>query len=346
MTADGPVGPGGGSHGSTVPVSGGAGSAGQAVLVSGGTGFVGTAVLRALAADARLAPGAVRALVRRVPAPERRVAGVTYLTGDLTDPRTLRGTCDGVRSLVHCASLISGDEAACTAVNVDGTRALLAEADRAGVRRTVQLSTTAVYGAGPHRDLAEDAAPTAPASPTSRTRLLAESAVRAAGGVVVRPPLVYGPGDVWVVPLLAELLRRVPALVGHGRARLSVVAVADLGRLLATLALDPAAVPEGSVHHAGHPDPVTLRDLVRELGRTVGLPVPEDGLDVAPYLERLAAVPGRASAHQARLLAEDRWYRSDVWALAGCPVGPGLATRLREAAPWYRERLAAAVTPV
>ncbi|MFE6282511.1 NAD-dependent epimerase/dehydratase family protein [Streptomyces sp. NPDC057877] len=314
------------------------------VLVSGGTGFVGTAVLRALTADPRLAPGAVRALVRRLPGPDRRVAGVTYLTGDLTDPHSLRGACDGVRSLVHCASLISRDEAACTAVNVDGTHALLAEADRAGVRRTVQLSTTAVYGAGPHRDLREDEVPPAPSSPTSRTRLLAERAVRAAGGVVVRPPLVLGPGDLWVVPVIADMLRRVPALVGHGRARLSVVGVTDLGRLLAALALDPGAVPAGSVHHAAHPEVVTLGGLVRELGRTLGLPVPVDGLDVPAYVERLNAVPGRATGHQAEILGEDHWYRSDVWARADCPVGPGLAARLREAAPWYREHLGTGAT--
>ncbi|MEU5098295.1 NAD-dependent epimerase/dehydratase family protein [Streptomyces sp. NPDC020996] len=308
------------------------------ILVTGGTGFIGSAVLRALAHDDA---STVTALVRRLPFPSDAVPGVEYTGGDLTDPASLRGACGGVDTVLHCASCVGGDEDRCRAVNVDGTRALLAEAARAGVRRTVLLSTTAVYGAGPHRGLTEHEREPAPASATSRTRLLAERAVRAAGGTVVRAPLVYGAGDVWVVPSLAELLDRVPALPEDGRARLSLVAVGDLARLLAALARDPGLAAPGTVHHAAHPDTLTLREFTGLLGDTLGLPVPSAGLPLDAYLARLAEAPGTVSAHQARLLAEDRWYRSTLWSLTGCPPGPGHAARLAEAAAWYRGHLAA-----
>ena len=307
----------------------------EAVLVVGGTGFIGSAALRALTGSQQR-PGMVKALVRRVPEVSEPVPAVEYVTGDLTDADSLRGVCHGIRTVLHCASYIGGDEARCRAVNVDGTHALLAETARAGVRRTVLVSTTAVYGARPHRDLAEHGHTPLPASPTSRSRLQAEQVVLAAGGTVLRAPLVYGTGDVWVVPSIAELLRRVPALPGDGSARQSLVAVDDLARLLAVLAWTPERIPPRSVHHAAHPHAPTLREFVSLLGDTVGLPVPTEVLALDDYLARLQEAPGRVSAHQAGLLAEDRWYRSALWSRVDCSTGPGHRVRLAEAAPWYR----------
>jgi nucleoside-diphosphate-sugar epimerase len=310
------------------------------VLVVGGTGFIGSAALRALTDDPRTTPDTVKALVRRVPETPDAIPGVEYITGDLTDPTSLQGACHGIHTVLHCASYIGADEESCRAVNVDGTHALLTEAERAGVQRTVLVSTTAVYGAGPHRDLTEHELTPTPASATSRTRLLAEQAVLATGGTVLRPPLVYGTGDVWVVPSIAELLRRVPALPEDGRARLSLVAADDLAGLLATLARAPGRVPPGTVHHAAHPHTPTLREFVTLLGDTLGLPVPADGLALDDYLSRLRETPGKVSTHQAGLLAEDRWYRSPLWSRTNFPPGPGHRVRLSEAAAWYRNSLA------
>ncbi|QKW08436.1 NAD-dependent epimerase/dehydratase family protein [Streptomyces sp. NA04227] len=315
-------------------------SAPRRILVTGGTGFIGSAVLRALVAGRE--PAHVVALVRQFPEPDARVwaAGVEYCAGDLTEERSLRGLCEGVDTLLHCASYIGPDAEANTRVNELGTHALLAEAARASVRRILYVSTTAVYGSGPHRGLAEDTRPPAPASPTSGSRLLAERAVLAAGGTVLRPPFVHGAGDKWVVPAVAELLHRVTALPDEGRALLSLVAVEDLARLIARLALSPEPLPPGA-HHAAHPVPVPLRELVARLVDLLGLPAPVESLPTEAYLERLRATPGRVAERQARMLSEDRWYRSALWERVGCPVGPGL-DRLAEHADWYRELLAPA----
>ncbi|MGW3117943.1 hypothetical protein ACWDBW_12505 [Streptomyces sp. NPDC001107] len=101
------------------------------------------------------------------------------------------------------------------------------------------------------------------------------------------------------VPDVAELLQRVPALPENGRALLSLVAVDDLARLLATLARATRAIPLGTVHHAAHPHPPILREFVALLGETLGLPVPQHGLALDDYLTRLHTTPGKVSAHQA-----------------------------------------------
>ncbi|WP_244409272.1 NAD-dependent epimerase/dehydratase family protein [Streptomyces albofaciens] len=296
---------------------------------------------------------------------------IDWARADLADAASLRGLCEGADVLLHLASDIGRDEEHCELVNVRGTAALVDEAVRAGVGRIVHLSTAAVYGAGPHSGLDVDEIPPAPVSAASRTRLAAEQPVLAAGGTVLRPGLVLGAGDRWVVPALAELLGRVPARWDGGRGLLSVVAVEDLARLFVRLALAPydtpgtpgasitsttpntstttgipgtPGIPSG-VYHASHPTPVSNGDLMDTLlAHDVfpDAPAALPDLSWSDCLQRLEAVPGRVSERQFALLARDHWYRSDeVWTAAACDPGPGPLARLADSADWYRTHLRA-----
>jgi nucleoside-diphosphate-sugar epimerase len=308
---------------------------GGTIVLTGATGFIGAYALRALLNRGRR----IRALVRHVP-DGRATAPVEWVHGDLTDPATVRGLCEGAGAVVHLASYIGGDERMCEAVNVDGTRALMAEATRAGVRRVVHLSTAAVYGAGPHRGLAVDEVPAEPVSAVSRTRLAGEAYAREAGAVVLRPGIVLGAGDRWVVPGLRELVERVPAEWDGGRALLSVVDVGDLARLITAAATGPRPVPPG-VYHVGHPEPVRIGDLLARLSALGVLPPrPAGDWPWPTCLERLRATPGHASERQFALVGRDHWYLADdIWKLTDEPPGPGPLSRLERAAEWYRDRL-------
>ncbi|OKK14313.1 autoregulator biosynthesis protein [Streptomyces sp. CB00455] len=311
------------------------------IVLTGATGFIGSAVLSELARIRdESAPDALwlRAVGRGGPRADGRAD--EWRVADLSDPRSLRGVCDGADIVLHLASLVGSDEQLCAAVNVGGTTALMTQARAAGAGRIVHLSTSAVYGPGPHRGIAVDGVPPAPVSGVSRTRLAAEGPALAAGAVVLRPGLVIGPGDRWVVPAIAQLLQSTRALPGAGRALLSLVAVGDLARLIARLALGHRPVG-GTVWHASHPDPVRAADLVRALAVRGVLPAVDQDLSEAECLERMRASGCRVSPRQLGLLAEDHWYDSAaIWAAAGCPPGPGAPARLDGAAPWYREYLA------
>ncbi|MEU7580450.1 NAD(P)-dependent oxidoreductase [Streptomyces sp. NPDC041068] len=312
------------------------------VVLTGATGFVGSAVLRELLA-ARPQEGGVRvrALARSVSG-RPSWPGLVWESADLTAPESLRDVGRDADVLIHLASLVSGDDATCTAVNVHGTGALMEEARRAGIGRIVHLSTAAVYGPGPHSgpDVGEIAP--APTSAASRTRLEGESAALAAGGTVLRPGLILGRGDRWVVPGLTELRTRVPAQWDGGRALLSMVDVDDLARLITALACAPGDGLPG-VHHASHPVPVRNLDLMTRLTALGVLdPVAEDWT-WQECLDRFARTPGRMSERQFSLLARDHWYRSEeIWRAAGCPEGPGPLARLADAAAWYRDQRASA----
>jgi nucleoside-diphosphate-sugar epimerase len=297
-------------------------------LLTGASGFVGSRV----AAAARLRPGVrVRQLSRQ------GAHGPDAVRGDLSDPPSLRGTCAGVDVLVHCATRISGDDAGVEAVNDHGTRALVEEAVRAGVRRIVYVSTAAVHGRGPFRGVRPGQAPIAPASATSRSRAAAERHVLDAGGLVLRPHLVYGEGDRWVVPGVAWLLGELSATVTGCTALQSMIDVSTLGRAVVAAALSPAH--DGGAHYVAHPEPVPVTELLGAVREELGVPGGDEAVDVATALERAAGSP--RALHHLSMLTVDHWFVDDgFWKDLDCPPGDGFAAGFRRAAPWYRSFLA------
>ncbi|MCY0938452.1 NAD-dependent epimerase/dehydratase family protein [Streptomyces sp. H34-S4] len=306
----------------------------RVIVLTGATGFIGSAVLDALTRR----PDVRVQAVARTPGAARE--GVEWVRADLGEPDSLRGLCEGGAALVNLAAYIGPDEERCHTINVLGGAALLAEAARAGVRRLVHLSTAAVYGSLPHRGIEVDEVSPDPVSAASRTRLAAEAPVLAAGGTVLRPGLVLGAGDRWVVPALAELIDRVPARWDGGRARLSVVDVGELARLIDVLATAPGPLP-GGIHHASHPIPVTTAGLMSALATEGILPAVQEDWPWDRCLEQLRSHPGRVTERQFSLLARDYHQRADpIWHLTRLRPTPEPLTLLPSAAPWYRTHLA------
>ncbi|MFE2266137.1 NAD-dependent epimerase/dehydratase family protein [Streptomyces griseosporeus] len=310
----------------------------ERVLVTGGTGFIGAHVVPLLRAAAPPGgPGpALRLLTHHRPGPHEPAPELETVHGDLADPRTLHGVCEGVTTVLHLAARVGGTEEECRAVNEEGTRALLAEAARSGVRRIVQLGTAAVYGDGDHRGAPEGTLPEAPVSATSATRLAGERLVLAAGGTVVRPYLVYGEGDRWVVPSLLRLLDRIPHWVDGATARLSLVSAPVLAAALTELALAPQP-SGGRVLHAGHPQPVSVRELLTTVCRALELELPEGDLTLAEARARLTDPAARRSLD---LLAHDHWYDSTrLWSTVTTRPGLPFTADFPTYAPWYRKAL-------
>ncbi|MBY8884673.1 NAD-dependent epimerase/dehydratase family protein [Streptomyces sp. PTM05] len=311
-----------------------------AITVTGAGGFIGRHVARLAAAGA---PRRLRLLAHRAPVTAHPTATAAsgdhaVVRGDLTDPGSLRGLCDGTDVLIHCASLVGGTAEECEAVNAEGTRALLAEAARADVARVVYLSTASVHGRGPFRAARPGDLPYAPQSPTSRSRAEAERAVLDAGGFVLRPHLVLGTGDRWVVPGLATLSRALGATVDGWQARLSLVEAGDLARALLAVATAPAERLTSRVYYANHPEPVTVDALLREVVAVAGQEWPTTDLPYARALERLRARGG--GAHHLDMVAVDHWFDSEpLWRDTGCAPGPAFPQVLAPHARWYAEAL-------
>jgi len=295
------------------------------VLITGGSGFIGRHVVRA----ALTKPGARVRLIHRgskVPVDGR----IDAVSADLADPRSLAGLCKEVDAVVHCASQVGGDDESLHAVNDLGTRALVEEALGQGVRRIVYVSTAAIYGRGPFRAAEPEDLVPAPVSATSRTRAAAEQHVLAAGGTVLRPHLVYGTGDRWVLPALAGLVR----FLGGGVACPAVHSAVDV-RALAEVAVAAALqdVDLPGVRHVNHPRPVPTSALVDLVTDLLQLSTRET-LPLERARELAANVP--LALHHLDMLGADHWFASDrVWRELGCDPGPTPADGLAAHLPWY-----------
>jgi len=265
-------------------------SAMTTVAVTGPLGFIGGRVVASLTA----AGAATRGLVRRDPPAD---AAFQAVRGDLADRDGLAALVRGADAVVHTASSIGADENEARAVNVEGTRAVVAAAGAVGLP-VLYVSTASVFGSGPHRGSPRDGA--TPESPTSRTRLEAERIVLEAAGAVVHPNVVYGAGDRWLFPGAYRLVTAVGVMPATD-ARVSAIHVQDLGRVVAGAALTgrTGVVP---VHTA---PPVTAQALIAATFDAFGAPLPE----VVPVSEFRERAAGRGlGAHHLAMLLEDAWF--------------------------------------
>ncbi|MEY2847440.1 MAG: hypothetical protein RI885_105, partial [Actinomycetota bacterium] len=190
------------------------------VLVTGASGFLGAAVASALVREGH----AVRTFQRR----PSGVDGAVDALGSMTSDADIVRATLGMEAVVHLAAKVSltGSPSEFEAVNVEGTRALLAAAAASGVSRFVLVSSPSVAHSG-SSIAGDDALPADPARARgdyARTKAQAELLALAVDTpgfavIVVRPHLVWGPGDTQLVERIVDRARagRLP-LLGHGAA--------------------------------------------------------------------------------------------------------------------------------
>jgi nucleoside-diphosphate-sugar epimerase len=274
----------------------------EKLLVTGATGFLGASLCHTLLARGIPFVPCVRKL------PSTRSPGPAMLeTGDLSGPVDWTPVLAGCSVVVHLAARVhmmhepaADPEAVYRRMNVDATMRLAEQAAGQGVRRFVFVSSVKVNGertlSRPFR--ADD--PPAPQDAYGRSKLAAELALQAWAArtgtelVIVRPPLVYGPGVRANFLRLMQLVKSgVPLPLGDIRNSRSMVALDNLVDFLLLCASHPGAAGDtwmvSDNHDLSLPKLITL--IASAMGRPPRLlPVP------AGLLAAGAALLGRRAA--------------------------------------------------
>jgi dihydroflavonol-4-reductase len=248
-------------------------------FVTGATGFVGAAVARALVAAGWQLRGLTRATSDR-----RNLSGlpIEMVTGDLRDPNSYAAALKGCEALFHVAAdyrLWAPHPDDLYAINVEGTRALLLAAQRAGVDKIVYTSSVAtlrLVGDGTIADETSIATLADMIGHYKRSKFLGEQeAIRAARAgqhvMILNPTTPIGPGDAKPTPtgrIIVDFLNRnFPAYVETGLNLVDVTEVARMHRA----ALDHGTPGERYILGGEN---LTLKQILDRMSAITGLPSP------------------------------------------------------------------------
>lgn len=249
------------------------------------------------------------------------------MRADLTEAATLVDVTADVDVVIHAASYVGSDEATATAVNDVGAANLVRECQRTGTR-IVLVSTTAVYGPGPHTLAREGELPVHPVSAASVSRSAGEAHVLSAGGKAVRAALTYGGGDRWFIPTALAGVRATRGWVGGGGARLSTIHVSRLAQQVVGLATGFDSISP-TVFHAADADPATFREILTSVADKLGVQLANQDIPVDHPL--LAQVPAQVLQ---RAYVDHTYSGELLSSLTGVPSGAGFEPTTADL-DWY-----------
>ena len=283
------------------------------VLVTGATSLLGARVAAMLAARG----DEVTCLQRRPSG-----LGLSEVLADVRDRPAVLAAAEGHEAIVHLAALVAPrprwEDA--VAVNVDGTRHVLEAASSCGRLLHVSSPSVAFHDAASIGAAAE--APTYAGSDAyAATKALAEQLVLSsadAQAVIVRPHLVWGPGDTQLVGRIVDRARQGRlVLPDHGRALVATTYLDDAARAIVAGLDRTADTPEAW----GRPLVVTGDDP-RPLAELVSGILAAAGIEARPR-----SVPAPAAGFAGRIL--DRLWRGDE------PPLTHFAARQLSVAHWF-----------
>ncbi len=317
------------------------------ILVTGGTGFVGRHLVRRLLEDGG---HRLHLLVRDA----GRLAACGFsgplhvLRGDLFASEPLPDDIETVFHLAAATKVLADGEF--TRVNVEGTRALLERLrPLPGLKRIVLLSSLAAAGPNRGRPALREEDPPEPISQYGRSKLAQERVVTGSGMayVVVRAPIVFGPGDLDMLEAFRIAGRGVIPLLGRVQRRYSLIYVSDLARAMMAAAFGPYS---NELFYAANPDAVEWRQLLELAaqllgkGKPLALPIP---VALGRALAELSELRIRVFGKRA-IFNRDKFHemKHPAWVCSAAKIDARLhfqprvplAAALEETIAWYREQ--------
>jgi len=274
------------------------------IAVTGGAGFIGTALLKALAEQGFY----VRALENRTPVYTHK--NITVIKGNLTNTNALQELVQGADVVVHGAGLIAarrgGDY---YKVNTEGTRRIAQISAYEKVAKFLLISSLSA------REFE--------LSHYGNSKKKAEHTLRSVPNLAwdaLRPPAVYGPGDMQFLPLMKMVKKGTVLLPAGHNARASMIYVDDLAS--AILHWVKNATPTGTAYELddGTEGGYLWQDVIAEAAKTLGaqpryIALPKVAVYAVSYITWLAELAlqrtPQLAPEKARQLCHTDWVCRD-----------------------------------
>ena len=246
------------------------------VLVTGGGGFLGSAIVTRLVERKYH----VRSFSRNR-YPELSSMGIEQIQGDICNKSEIGQALRGVDLVFHTAAKagIWGDYSDYYRTNVTGTQNVIAGCKKHHISRLIYTSSPSVVFNGTDMEGVNESVPY-PATYHAyypQTKAIAEQVVIKAAGqglmtIILRPHLIWGPGDKHFVPRIIARANRL-VRVGNGKNLIDTVYIDNAAdaHILAADALEKNPILSGNIYFISQGDPVPLWDMINHILKAAGL---------------------------------------------------------------------------
>ena len=256
-------------------------------LVTGAAGYVGRWLVRHLTESGYN----VRAMARNSRRQEElEEMGASVVFADLRDDKSVRQAMEGVTHVFHIAALFRQaglPDSEYTLVNVDGVRNVFEAAIECGVKRLVHCSTNGVHKVE-GREAIDEKSPFNPGDVYQRSKLEGEKLAQRffdsgnMRGAIIRPGMIYGPGDERFLKLFRMVAQERFFYVGKGTASTHWIDVRDLTRAFELAMFNDSSNGEAYLI-AGNP-PLALNEMCTKIAEKLGVRAPWIHLPATPML--------------------------------------------------------------
>ena len=320
-------------------------------LVTGATGFVGRHLVDALRRSGR----PVRVLARdpnkfHTVFPD--ASGIELCRGDIGDPTSLTGAVRGVDVIYHLAGVTKVlHHREFDRVNHQAARSLYEAVRAQGSQpRIVHVSSLAAAGPSTAPDPPEDFPEPRPVTRYGRSKLLGERALRevlpATPWTILRPPVVFGPGDTDVLHFFRAVARGWNPILGNDGKKVSLAYVSDLATALMQAADSTVAV--GKTYYVGYDRAYRWSELGTVASSVMGrrcrsMAVPLEiawiGAAVSQIFGWIRRKPTILNLEKLREAQQDFWVCSPAAAARDFGFRPKLSLEAAfgETIAWYRD---------
>lgn len=261
----------------------------KSILVTGGGGFLGQAIVKLL-----LERGHKAVIFNRSAHPELAKLGVRCIQGDIRQRDEVIAAAKDCDAIIHTAAKagVWGARSEYQAINVEGTKHVLAACEQHHIKHLVYTSSPSVVFDGSDQSGVDESIPypshylaAYPETKATAERLVLNANNENLRTVALRPHLIWGPGDPHLAPRMIDRARKGRLrLIGEGRQVVDTVFVDNAAMAhicaLEQLLTSKRPVIAGQAYFVTNQEPWPIQQVVRGILEAAGISMK---IPTAPY---------------------------------------------------------------